>query len=150
MKPPSVFSLQNFDLQIVKGDSFNTVYEAFDEGGAPIDIRPYGIRFTLKDPITEAIVEMTAGQTTFSKERNDNINGGGGLYCRDDAQLALLGAQASLAETNQLLLLLKFQETKLLTPLAYDYDIEFSYGVNLSKFTFVRGKLLVLPEATVS
>lgn len=152
MSSPSIFSLRNFDLKVIKGDNCSFIFECYDENGAVIDLRTnkFEARFTLKDPLTENIIQFTAGVTTYSKNRNEFVSGGNGVYFFGDSQLAAIGQAGTLTAANQLLVMLSYTETKQLREIAYDYDIELGLGTLLNKFTLVKGRFIVASEATVS
>ena len=141
------YSLQNDDIKFVQGDTVNLEYEFVDENEGDIDISGYDCKFTVRSPETGNIIPMLLGVTDFSKEHNDAVMFGRGIYFRNDVEI--IGTGLSIAKTNQLVIVLDSIDTvQLEYGMVYPFDIQLSLYNKV--ITAVRGSLLIAKEQTPS
>jgi len=141
------YSLQTDDIKIVQGDTVNILYEFFDELDDEADITGYDCKFTVRDPEDDSVVQMLSVLTTHSKEHNDGVTGGAGIFYNSDTQV--VPADFGITANNQLAIVLDPADTEDLDyGVAYPFDIEFSrLGGNI-KTTPIKGFLLISKEIT--
>lgn len=136
------YSIKSQDYSFVKGDTVNIAISLKDKNKIPIDVTQMDATFTIRNPITDEII------TALQKTHNDIAPDGDGIYFNGDTyQPVGLGLTAD----NQLVVVLNYTDTATLDPGVYPYDIELTItGAYISKFTPVRGNLIIKKEQTPS
>jgi len=135
-----VFSIESYDFYVTKGDTANLKFEFVDKNGNPINITNWKCKFSLRNPITLEII--------LTKEHDDTITGGAGIYYAGDTQ-APVGL--NLTSNNQLVVIINYEETAELEPQVYPFDLEFTVeGQATVKYTAVKGNLIITKEVTPS
>jgi len=129
--------LQSKNYNIRKGDTKNLKFAFYDDDNNEINIETYAAKCTLTNMVTQAAV--------VTKEHNDGVSGGSGIYFFNDAEKP---AGLGMTSTNQLVVVLSYFDTDL-EPGPYRYDIEFTIDSN-KKTTPIAGFINITREETAS
>jgi len=137
---PDIFETETYDYELTKGD---TVYLKFQfintEDGSERNITGMACKFNVRDPITRERIAV------LEKIHEDTGPSGGGIYYLNDIFKPL---ELSMTTTNQLVVILNIADTAQLDKGVYQFEIEFTFGT--TKFTAVKGNLVVTEEITAS
>jgi len=130
---------QSNDFEVVKGDTLVMPFEIVNF--TPLD---YDMEMDVVDPYTKKVIPMALG-TTYSKQHNDGVSNGEGIYYRTDSNIP---SGVALGSDNQIAVKLDSADTELLEGnQSYNYDIRILKTDGSIVATFVQGKLFVLARA---
>ena len=129
------YDLQTHDFKIIQGDTVNLPFDFLNPSNEALNITSYGIKFSLADPVTGAIL--------ISKEHDDVPVGGEGIYFNGDSEIP---SGLTIDAVNKLIVVLTSVDTAALNEGSYPFDLEFTSGSN--KFTPVTGFVQVKKQVT--
>ena len=105
---------QTYDFYAIKGDTIFLKLEFYDTNDNPINMGSFDIKWTLQHPITdEPILSLQKDRTTGTPN---------GIYTVDDTAF-IFGT--GITESNQIVVHLTPDESKLLDQEVYLFDLEF-------------------------
>ena len=119
---------EDLDFLTYRGDSLVIKLQFNDTNNQPIDVTVYDIRFTVRD-------EYEDQDSIIQKDRTNQVTNG--IVTSVDAQ----AGNYNLTETNQLAIIIDVDDTKVLRPDIYPFDVEFKKNSGI--YTAIRGNLIV-------
>jgi len=141
MSVEDFYDRQTYDFYKVKGDTIFLKLEFFDSTNTGINISQFGIKFTLRDPITDLPI-MRLQKTRDGYNTVPVING---IYTLADTP-GNLGM--GLTGSNQIVVHLLPVESNMLDKEIYPFDVEFLIkGVYEAVFT-QKGHLILNRDVT--
>jgi len=141
-----LYSQEDFDYEIVKGNTAQLKFEFYDENGDTINVTGYECKWTLYDKYNRSIVEMLSGVTTHSKEHDDNESPGKGVYFYGDTYLTT--NNLDIDANNQVIVLLSAANTSALEARVYRYELQFAYNSDSAVDSPIFGRLIVKESYT--
>lgn len=150
------YSLETNDILVVPGTTAQIIYSFFDENNQPVDLRDFSCKFFIRHPVTGELLSMVISKTQygdivitdFTKEHNDYVTGGRGIFLSNDQQIA--GSSFQLAGINEMAILLYAEDT-----LQFEYGMAYPFEIILNKrsnaiiIAAVSGFLLIQKKVSV-
>jgi len=135
------YTRQTYDWYGVKGDTIFIKIAYYDNNDDPINVAGFGLKFTLRDPITDdPILNLQKTRDGFNAVPTPN-----GIYCLNDTPVNF---GMGIVNANEMVIHLTPEETKYLDKEIYEFDIEFfATGLYDSIFT-QRGNLILNRDVT--
>ena len=122
----SLYDQKTNDFTYNLGESSTLGFEFRDTSGNDEDITTYDCKFYLYDPITKDPIPFLAPTDDFSKEHNDGVTGGSGVYYFGDTQFP--GLVTDIDKANQILIYISSVDMESLAPGVYFYAVKFEIG----------------------
>lgn len=137
------YDKQTKDWQIIQGDTVNIPFQFVDSNKEDVDITAWEVKFTVRDPITrEIIAALSKSHGKGGADDND------GIYYSIDTNTPV-NLIPFLTKTNQVIIVLSYTDTGISTGV-YSYDVAIFKDDNVTKWTPVKGNLIVREEVTLS
>ena len=134
-----IYDRQTYDFRVVKGNTLPMKFNLKNaETGAAEDITNWGARFNIRDPLTNDVI------TALEKTHNDSAPSGDGIYYSGDIYKP---TNLGLTLTNQMAVVLEYEDTDDLEEGVYPFDIKFTIGES-TMYAPIRGNIIVLKEVT--
>ena len=134
------YTREGLDFRTVKGDTLFINLSFTSSNGIPLDITAMGMRFTIRDPITDAILIMASPITTHSKEHLQGVTIGSGISYFNDTDLVAKGL--SMDSSDQVIITLESVDTSLFRLLPHVWELELSSD-NFQRKTTIKGRIIV-------
>lgn len=135
----SRYDTENYDYEIVKGDTQVLEFEVKDSDGVAIDVTNWESEFNVQDP------NLESNYSSIRKTHDDSVSGGDGIYYNGDAELP---ATIAISASNVVKVILTATDTGALEPGVYPYSLEFTKDDGVTVFTLVRAYLIITKEIT--
>lgn len=138
-----LYTIQKKDFNITKGDTAYLPFEIVDPDGNAVDITAEEINFSVRDKFTRQLVsDMSKTHGDGGADDNDGI-----YYDIDTNTPTRISSQ--ITETNQFVIVLGYADTDV-DPGVYTFDVELVRDSGVTKYTIIRGNLIVVDEVTPS
>jgi len=126
---------EDLDFFTYRGDSFAMKLQFFDTNKQPIDVTVFDIKMSVRD-------EYEDTDSIITKDRTAQVSNG--IVTSADAQ----AGSYNLTQSNQIAVIIESDDTKVLRPDIYPFDVEFKKGTGI--YTPIRGNLIVRKDMTIN
>ena len=139
MSNNSYYEREALDFRVVKGDTLLIPLSFNSSSGAPIDVTSFQMRFTVRDAITDDIIEMLTGVTTHSLDHEKDTTTGRGISFYGDTDLGVKGL--AIDAVNKIVIVLESTNTSLFRRLPHVWELEMT--ADLQRKSSIKGRIIV-------